>query len=111
MDYLLKPISFNRFLKGINKFQKLSGQHLLKDLPKPKKLVNDHLYVNANKKFIKVKFDEVLYIESIKDCVRIHTIKENITTKDKISEFEITGIQVNNLMRFTIQNFYFKIFI
>ena len=47
-----------------------------------------HIYVNANKKHIKIKFAEILYVESIKDYVRIHTSNNSIMTKDKISEFE-----------------------
>ena len=47
-----------------------------------------YIYVNANKKHIKVLFQDILYIESLKDYVRIHTADQRITTKDKISKFE-----------------------
>ena len=87
VDYLLKPITFTRFFKAINKFKKLHGQPTLQNTSTPSEIVHDHIYVNANKKYIKVAFEDILYVESIKDYVRIHTPKKNIITKDKISEF------------------------
>ena len=47
-----------------------------------------HLYVNANRKHVKILFQDILYIESLKDYVRIHTSTQKIMTKDKISLFE-----------------------
>ncbi len=87
-DYLLKPISFPRLFKAINKIKELTGLPISNDLPKPEGVRNDHIYVNANKKFIKVRFNAILYIESIKDYIRIHTETEKIMTKDTISNFE-----------------------
>jgi len=88
VDYLLKPISFTRFFKAINKYldnrgkskTPSKGEEATSDSP-------DFIFVNANKRHIKVLFDEILYIESIKDYIRIHTKDQRIVTKDKISEF------------------------
>ena len=89
VDYLIKPITFTRFFKAINKFKRLYHQSPLVDIPITNdSLINDHIYVNSNKKFIKVNFNNILFVESIKDYIRIHTPDKNITTKDKISEFE-----------------------
>lgn len=88
VDYLLKPITFTRFFKAINKYKNLNQVPISKELPVQAEAINDHMYVNANKKYIKVLFDEILYVESIKDYIRIHTASQNIITKDKISEFE-----------------------
>lgn len=90
IDYLLKPITFTRFFKAINKFL----DHRSIDRPMPTQTVSTQvdkpssLYVNVNKKRVRVYFDQVLYIESIKDYVRIHTPEKRIMTKEKISEFE-----------------------
>jgi len=84
IDYLVKPITFIRFFKAVNKFMdgfNASKQHSL--IPTP--VMGDHIYVNANKKHIKVAFNE---IESLKDYLRIHTEEKSIITKDKISDFE-----------------------
>ncbi|WP_350290761.1 LytTR family DNA-binding domain-containing protein [uncultured Croceitalea sp.] len=89
VDYLLKPISFSRLFKSINKYKSLTNQPILKtEIPKGN-VNNDHIYVNSNKKFIKISFADILYIESIKDYVRIHKEDETIITKDTISNFEL----------------------
>ena len=89
VDYLLKPITFIRFFKAINKYRSLVQLPIaVEEAPKETAPINDHLYVNANKKYIKVLFEQINYVESIKDYIRIHTDKEAIMTKDRISEFE-----------------------
>lgn len=88
IDYLLKPISFIRFYKAINKYKGLNTSSQPSTLlPSELDRVSDHLYVNANKKMMRVGFDDMLYIDSIKDYVRIHTSDGNIITKGKISTF------------------------
>jgi DNA-binding LytR/AlgR family response regulator len=89
VDYLLKPISFTRFFKAINKYKSQANLPLVSDIPVQKEAVNDHIYVNANKKYIKVLFDDIVYVESIKDYIRIHTSSERVVTKDRLSDFEI----------------------
>lgn len=90
VDYLLKPISFDRFFKSINKF--LKTEETVQKSPRPKRIEeensNDFIYVNANKKHHRINYDDILYAESLKDYVRIHTKSISITTKEKISDFE-----------------------
>jgi DNA-binding LytR/AlgR family response regulator len=84
VDYLLKPIVFNRFFMAIEKF--LDTQIISDSLT-----VNQysmHIFVQSNKKNIKLLFDEILYIESIKDYIKIHTTKEVLVIKHGISAFE-----------------------
>jgi len=87
VDYLLKPISFTRFFKAVNKVKNLTQHVVPSEIPVQQEVTHDHLYVNSNKKFIKVNFEDILYIESIKDYVRIHTETQKIMTKDTISSF------------------------
>jgi len=90
VDYLVKPITFTRFLKAINKFldqNNKAGKEEIQSSETTSKTAR-HIYVNANKKHIKVEFENILYVESIKDYIRIHTPQKNIITKDKISDFE-----------------------
>lgn len=87
VDYLLKPISFIRFFKSVNKFKSLSNIPINTPQITQPELVHDHLYVNANKKFIKILFDHIRYVESIKDYIHIHTTEQNVITKEKISGF------------------------
>lgn len=88
IDYLLKPISFTRFFKAINKCRTSTTTSSVPEIPVQKELVHDHIYVNANKKYIKVLFDDILYIESVKDYIRIHTTSDRVITKEKLSDFD-----------------------
>lgn len=89
VDYLLKPISFERFFKAINKFLKSTEntKTVIKETLNIQEDTN-FLYINMNKKHHKVMFADILYAESLKDYVRIHTNNSTITTKEKISDFE-----------------------
>lgn len=84
VDYLLKPIVFNRFFKAIEKF--LDTQIVAETVQN--KTVPTHIFVQSNKKNIKVNYDAILYIESIKDYITIHTIHNKLTIKHGISAFE-----------------------
>ena len=64
LDYLLKPISFERFLKAINKVHDQGKSNL--NIP-----TEDYIFVKADKKLIKVHYKEILYIEGLKDYVMI----------------------------------------
>lgn len=88
VDYLLKPISFSRLYKAINKYKSLSNIPISDENPVEHAPKNDHLYVNSNKKFIKINFDDIYYVESMKDYVRIFTPQESTITKDTIANFE-----------------------
>ena len=88
IDYLLKPISFIRFYKSVNKYRGLSSTITTTDLKSSETAIkSDYIFVNSNKKMIRIDFDNMLFIDSIKDYVRIHTVNETIITKDKISSF------------------------
>lgn len=88
IDYLLKPISFIRFYKSINKYKALNTttQSTSKESSETNKTL-DHIFVNSNKRMIRIEFNDILFIDSIKDYVRIHTANDTIITKDKISSF------------------------
>jgi DNA-binding LytR/AlgR family response regulator len=87
VDYLLKPISFERFFKGIERYYQQAEQ-------KPDYLaindkhIPDYMFVNINKKQHKVSFKSILYIESLKDYVRIHTTGKPIVVKSNIGTIE-----------------------
>ncbi len=90
IDYLVKPITLDRFLKSINKyFDKLQNNPVSHTHPK-EVITNDKrfIYVNTNRKHVKILFEEILFIESLKDYVRIQVNDQKIITKDKISIFE-----------------------
>jgi two-component system LytT family response regulator len=99
IDYLLKPITFDRFLKAI--------QRLLRHIdappaqPSPLKPAAPRapaamaapsepptLYIKSGYRNLRLPADTILYMESLKDYVKIHTTTGPITTKYKISEME-----------------------
>ncbi|MFT6869343.1 MAG: DNA-binding LytR/AlgR family response regulator [Paraglaciecola sp.] len=76
LDYLVKPIPFNRFLKTINKItQKVYQQ---KGIQKEEDMINESfIFLKVDKKLVKIKFDAILYIESLKDYIKVFTTTEN----------------------------------
>jgi DNA-binding LytR/AlgR family response regulator len=89
VDYILKPITFHRFFKGIEKFRNLQRNIVLPEVTtNNNESIVSFIYVRINRKQVKVHFEAILYIESIKDYIRIHTEKENYITKHSISSFE-----------------------
>lgn len=95
VDYLLKPISFDRFLKAINKVYQLDGPaplpttHLTAGSMMPEDPYSDaFIYLKSDKKMIKVPLQEILYIESLKDYVRVKTASKSVTAYQRISHME-----------------------
>jgi DNA-binding LytR/AlgR family response regulator len=82
VDYLLKPISFPRFMQAVNKVLSVQPQTV-----KSETATAVHFFV-ADKKRIRVAETDICYIESIKDYVKIHTATASIVTKVQISELE-----------------------
>jgi two-component system, LytTR family, response regulator len=70
IDYLLKPVSFERFLKACNKANEL--QQLKINSHSPKINIEEHFFVNAEYSLVKIKYADILYIEGLKDYVKIY---------------------------------------
>jgi DNA-binding LytR/AlgR family response regulator len=86
LDYLLKPISFERFLKAINKLNVQTSEII-------RPVINDSendafIYVKSEKKNVKILFKEILFIESLKDYIKIHTLDKTVITQVSISAIE-----------------------
>lgn len=88
VDYLLKPVSFPRFFQAVNKYRNLVRKSAIAMQAPSDELKDDHLYVNVNKRFVKIRFEEIRYVESVRDYVKIHRIGEPVITRDSMSEFE-----------------------
>ena len=89
IDYLLKPIPFERFLKAVGKVMHQQSV-TVPALPvkKSEPSTDDYVYFKVDKKMIKTKMAAVLYIESIKDYVKVRTDEKEIITQQKISYLE-----------------------
>jgi two-component system, LytTR family, response regulator len=89
-DYLLKPITFERFLKSVDKItQRLETVHVVQQASaEPLTSVPAFIFVKDGTKLVKVKLDEILYIEGLKDYVTIHTINQKIVTLQRLKALE-----------------------
>jgi DNA-binding LytR/AlgR family response regulator len=85
VDYLLKPISFERFLKAVSKVMDIAPAMTAQT---PENVSDQYLYFRADRKMVKVMLDEILYIESLKDYVKIVTQSKTVITKHSISSLE-----------------------
>lgn len=86
VDYLLKPFSFNRFLMAVNK---LRFNEIIEHQIQPfQQIERAYIFINNNKKKIKIYTDEILYIESKKEYINIVTLENTYQTKFQLSEIE-----------------------
>ncbi|MBC6995525.1 LytTR family DNA-binding domain-containing protein [Neolewinella lacunae] len=96
-DYLLKPITFERFLKTVEKITQLAQQRLAPSSLAPaaspapadapaNDTTADFLFVKDGTKSVRVNFDDVQYIEGLKDYVRIHTPARKVTTLQSLKK-------------------------
>jgi DNA-binding LytR/AlgR family response regulator len=91
VDYLLKPISFERFLKAINKVMKLNLSPAEKNsFTNTTEKENEHnfIYLRADRKNIKINVDDLLFIESLKNYIKVVTKDKTIVTKHSLSILE-----------------------
>jgi DNA-binding LytR/AlgR family response regulator len=82
VDYLLKPVSFERFLKAVNKVLQVN----LSSIPDPllnesKEVNNSFLYFRVDRKMVKVYFNDILFIEALKDYIKIVMFNRTVVTK------------------------------
>src|ERR1044072_4824020 len=97
VDYLLKPIEFSRFLMAVNKL-KQSVAPVSPAAPVTARPERLHLFFNVSKKKVRVYLDEILYIESMKEYIRIVTRDKTILTKFQIGQIEEL-LARNNFLR------------
>lgn len=87
VDYLLKPITFGRFFKATEKFlekNRTPPALVIKEKIAPKK---EFVFIRADRKQVKLFLDAILYIESLKDYIKIYLAHETHTIKHSITAF------------------------
>lgn len=80
-DYLLKPFTFNRFLQAVNKAQVNMAPRISDAQP-------NFIFVKTENRLEKIMLNEIVYIEGMRDYLRIHTINKKIMTLQNFSEIE-----------------------
>ncbi len=94
LDYLLKPIEFSRFLQAVNKIVEKPKVPQEMDTVSTEQFIN----LNINKKLIRINLSELLFIESNKENIHLHTIEKIIICKMQISEIE-KQLNANQFLR------------
>jgi DNA-binding LytR/AlgR family response regulator len=97
VDYLLKPIEFSRFLKAVNRIVQ-TNQTVLPARPVVQSAERVYLFFNVGKKKVKVFLDEILYIESMKEYIRVNTKNKSVLTKFKLTQVD-EMLSENNFLR------------
>ncbi len=92
VDYLLKPISFERFTKAINKFLETESHQPTQAIFQPENSTTnpEYLFLKADKKHYKVNLDDIFYFESLGDYVIAFTRDKKIVTKERLSHLAET---------------------
>ncbi|MBK6267119.1 response regulator transcription factor [Marivirga sp. S37H4] len=81
LDYLLKPVSFERFLKAVNNFPPRSIN--ISETP----VKTDHLFISIDRQMVKVPFDQIFYIEAMGDYVKFYTAQDRpLISKMKLKD-------------------------
>ncbi|HKI87569.1 MAG TPA: LytTR family DNA-binding domain-containing protein [Draconibacterium sp.] len=80
IDYLKKPFSFDRFCKAVFKAEELLQLKHTSYTQITTESQPDFLFIKSNKKTIKVKFDDIFYIEGLGDYIQIHLVNQKIVT-------------------------------
>lgn len=96
VDYLLKPISFERLLKAVNHYFEV--YNTTETEIATQSLASDYIFVRSDRRMIKVDFDAIIYIESYSDYIKIHLKEETVVTRETISALE-AKLPITNFMR------------
>lgn len=78
-DFILKPVTFERFLKAVGK---------IKAEEKELEVTDNYFYVNENKRMVRIDIENIIYLESLRDYVRIVTTQKQVITHNHLSYFE-----------------------
>lgn len=91
VDYLVKPVSFERFIKAMDKIFNLAGANNHHQIAIEEKLQSNKdifLYLKVDRKMVKVDVNEILWIESLKDYIKVVLKDKTLISKQRISLLE-----------------------
>jgi two-component system, LytTR family, response regulator len=89
VDYLLKPITFDRFLKAVDKATQRINTPAQQGVEKSSpEATEDFVFVKDGTKLVKINFDDILYVEGLKDYVTIHTKTQKVISLQRLKSLE-----------------------
>jgi DNA-binding LytR/AlgR family response regulator len=97
IDYLLKPISFERFIKAMDKVFSVIAPDETNYKTINSENEQEYLFIKVDRKMTKIFIDEIVYLESLKDYVVFHLKDKKFITKNTISYFEELLSDINFL--------------
>lgn len=86
IDYLLKPISFERFFKAVEKIS--SGRLFSQRPPEDARSSADHLFIKSGGKYFRVNYSEIVYIQGMRDYLKVCTPDYNLLTLHTMTDME-----------------------
>lgn len=91
VDYLLKPITFDRFLKAVDKASQRMNVPASTSPTTPEKTESspDFVFVKDGTKLVKINFADILYVEGLKDYVTIHTKTQKVISLQRLKTLEL----------------------
>lgn len=87
VDYLLKPISFERFLQAVQKYFDLHVSVKTSE-KESNESYQDSIFIRSDRKMVKVRFEDIEYIESLSDYIKVHTKADTLITRETIKNVE-----------------------
>ncbi|GGA98207.1 LytR/AlgR family response regulator transcription factor [Puia dinghuensis] len=85
VDYLLKPVTFDRFFKSVERYLRMNNQPLTSVLSSSEP---QFIYLKSGYKYFKVDLRHIVYVESRKDYIRVVTKEKVIVSKYRLSDLE-----------------------
>ncbi|KAA5536031.1 LytR/AlgR family response regulator transcription factor [Paenimyroides baculatum] len=97
IDYLLKPVSFDRFYKAVVKVQEVFKEQAFTNVMTAEEKSEDFLFVKTDGKLIKINLNDLQFVEGLKDYLYLHLKNEKLIVLDTLKDFELK--LPNNFMR------------
>ena len=97
LDYLLKPVEFSRFLMAVNKISPDGGSAATL-VNNQENTGHEFLFMNVGKKKVRIRLSEILYIESLKEYIRITTKTKSLIAKFQLGQMSEL-LSANNFLR------------